>query len=294
VRGDHEVNEVALKKLCGARELFLASDKQIEDVTGAPVGFAGPIGLRRAEPGGAGPAVPVFADEELRGLTDAATGANQVDAHFVGVDMARDVAVAHWGSLRQAGAGDACPRCAGGVFEVLRGIEVGHVFYLDTKYTEPMKCAFLDEAGQTRLMHMGCYGIGITRTAAAAIEQHHDEAGIAWPLSIAPYEVTVLSLQPKSADVVAAADALVQKLVALGVEVLYDDRAERAGVKFKDADLIGIPFRLAVGQRALGEGKVELKLRHEAEVVSIDLVDAAETVADRVKKERQRLRSPER
>ena len=281
VRGDAAVNEVALKKLLGADQLFLARAKQTEAATGAPVGFAGPVGLK----------IRIVADEGLRDATGMAAGANERDAHVTGVDMARDVTVSDWAHLRLASAGDPCPRCDGGSFEVLRGIEVGHVFYLDTKYSEPMGCTFLDEQGATTPMEMGCYGIGVTRVASAAIEQHSDDRGIMWPMSIAPYDVHLLLLQPKDEAAVAAADELYDALVARGVDVLYDDRKERPGAKFADSDLIGIPLRLAVGKRALADGEVEFKWRTESDPGRIPLDGAVDHIVGLIETEQTRLSS---
>ncbi len=279
VRGDAEVNEVALRKLLGADDVALAREQQTVAATGAPVGFAGPVGL----------SIRIVADEGLRGAADMAAGANAADQHVVGVDMERDVTVSAWGALRLAVAGDPCPRCDGGAFEIERGIEVGHVFYLDTKYSAPMGCTFLDEQGETRPMEMGCYGIGVTRVAAAAIEQHSDDRGIIWPMSIAPYQVHLLLLQPKDEAATAAAEALYDELVAQGVEVLYDDRKERPGGKFADADLIGIPLRIAVGKRALADGELELRWRRDADAGRIPIDDAAAHIAGLVAAERARL-----
>jgi prolyl-tRNA synthetase len=281
VRGDAGVNEVALKKTLGINQLFLARAKQTEKATGAPVGFAGPVGLE----------IPIVLDEELRGMVGAVCGANEKDVHYTGVDVERDVTGAKWATLRLANAGDRCTRCATGTFEVLRGIEVGHVFLLERKYSEPMGCTFLDEEGKTQVMEMGCYGIGVTRIAAAAIEQNSDDRGIIWPLALAPYEVHLLSLQPKDDAVVAATDEIYEQLVALGVEVLYDDRKERTGAKFADSDLIGVPLRIAVGKRALGEGEVEFKWRRDADATRLKIDGAAKQVAELVEAERARLRS---
>jgi prolyl-tRNA synthetase len=274
VRGDRAVNEVKLKRLLGATELALAQGADVAAATGAPAGFAGPVGLT----------IPIHADQELRGAVGAVVGGNRADIHLRGFDIERDAQVASYAPLRLAEEGDGCPLCRRGRFQLLRGIEVGHVFVLGTVYSEPMGCTFLDESGASRPMEMGCYGIGITRTAAAAIEQHHDERGIAWPMSIAPFHVAVLALQ-QDAAVLAAAERIYDQLTERGVEVLFDDRAERAGAKFSDADLIGIPLRLVVGARSLAEGKVELKARRasEAELVPIDA--AAELVAKRVAEE---------
>jgi prolyl-tRNA synthetase len=279
VRGDASVNEVALKKALGAQQLFLAREKQTVEATGAPVGFAGPVQLK----------IPIVVDEELRGVTGAVCGANEKDMHYRGLDLERDVKVDRWATVRMARAGDGCARCEGGTFELLRGIEVGHVFYLDKKYSEPMGCTFLDEQGDTKVMEMGCYGIGVTRVASAAIEQNSDDAGIVWPLSIAPYEVALLTLQANDVDVVAAADKLYEELVARGIEVLYDDRAERPGGKFKDADLIGVPLRLAVGKRSLADGEVEVKWRRESDSSRIAVAGCVERVVGLLAEERARL-----
>jgi prolyl-tRNA synthetase len=273
VRGDHDVNELKLRKLVGAQEVVLAGDHAILEITGAPVGFAGPRGLK----------VRTVADLEVEGMSDAATGANEDDHHLVGFDMVRDAPGVEYADLRVAVAGDSCPRCGVGVLERFAGIEVGHVFFLGTKYSVPMGCTFLGDDGQLRPMVMGCYGIGITRTAAAAIEQNHDADGIIWPMALAPYQVELLTLQAKDAEVVAAADRLYQELVAAGIEVLYDDRDERPGAKFKDADLIGIPLRVAVGKKSLAEGKVELKPRRAKQAELIPAGDAAAIVAARVR-----------
>jgi prolyl-tRNA synthetase len=275
VRGDHDVNEVKLKKLLGADEVFLTGD-----LPGAPAGFYGPLG--RSE--------RIVADLDVRGLEDAVAGANKPDTHLTGVSAERDLAHVEWADLRLAVEGDPCPRCAEGTFTRFDGIEVGHVFFLGTKYSEPMGCTYLGEDGQLRPMVMGCYGIGITRVAAAAIEQNHDADGIIWPMSLAPYQVELLTLQAKDAEVVRVADGLYEELRAAGIEVLYDDRDERPGAKFKDADLIGVPLRLAVGKKSLAEGKVELKPRRAKQAELIPAGDAAAIVAGRVRDELERLR----
>src|SRR5262249_4791403 len=190
VRGDHDVNEVKLRRVLGADDLALASDTKVAEVTGAPVGFAGPRGLR----------VRIVGDLEVEHLTDAVTGANEDDHHVVGFDMARDAPGVEYADIRLAASGDPCQRCSDGTLERFDGIEVGHVFFLGTKYSEPMGCTFLGDDGQLRPMVMGCYGIGITRVAAAAIEQNHDADGIIWPMALAPYQVELLTLQAKDAD----------------------------------------------------------------------------------------------
>jgi prolyl-tRNA synthetase len=274
VRGDHDVNEIKLKRKTGATELFLAGDAAVTEITGAAVGFAGPKEILAK-------GVRVLADLELEGRSDLSTGANQTDHHFVGFDMVRDAAGVEYADLRLAVAGDPCPRC-GAPFERFDGIEVGHVFFLGTKYSEPMGSTFLGEDGQLRPMVMGCYGIGVTRVAAAAIEQNHDKDGIVWPMSLAPFQVHLMTLAANDAEVVAAANRLYDELRAAGIEVLYDDRDERPGTKFKDADLLGVPLRLAVGKKSLAEGKVELKGRRAAKAELIDAAGAAAEVAARV------------
>jgi prolyl-tRNA synthetase len=282
VRGDHDVNEVKLRKLAGADDVVMAGDKAVEEITGAPIGFVGPIGLEQR-------GVRIFADLDLGPIVDGITGAGERDYHIGGVSAARDLGHATFADLRMAAAGDGCPRCADGTLALYQGIEVGHVFFLGTKYSKPMGCNFLGDDGSEKPMVMGCYGIGVTRVAAAAIEQNHDQDGIIWPMSIAPFQVTLLTLQPKDADVVAAADKLYADLKAAGIEVLYDDRDERPGSKFKDADLIGVPLRVAVGKKSLAEGKLELKGRRDAKAELIDAARGAEIVVARVQAELERL-----
>jgi prolyl-tRNA synthetase len=254
IRGDREVNEVKLKNLLDVEHLQLAADEKVREATGAPVGFAGPVGLRGE--------VELIADESVRGLHAFVCGANQVDAHFAGVEWQRDATPTRWAELLLVADGDACPRCAGAL-RVSRGIEVGHIFKLGTKYSEKMACNFTDEQGQDLPMIMGCYGLGIGRTVAAAIEQNHDADGIIWPLPLAPFAVLLQSLNAKDVAVRERADAIYEELRGRGVEVLYDDRDERPGVKFKDGDLIGIPVRITVGAKSLAEGNVELSLRRD-------------------------------
>jgi prolyl-tRNA synthetase len=277
VRGDRIVNELKVKKALGATDIVLATEAAVREVTGAPVGFAGPVGLK----------IPVWADLEVRASANVVIGANQADVHLRGVNVGRDFTPTGFGDFRQAAPGDPCPRCDGGTLRGYRGIEVGHVFLLGKKYSEPMKANFLDADGREKAMVMGCYGIGVTRIAAAAIEQHHDKDGIVWPTPIAPYEATLLSLQADDPNLKAVCDRLYVELEAAGIEVLYDDRDERAGVKFKDADLIGIPWRLAVGKKGLAEGIVEVKARRSPDVQKLKLDEAVAFVAARVREERR-------
>ena len=254
VRGDREVNDIKLKNLLKAQEVELADAATVQAVTAAPVGFAGPVALD----------VPVYADAELQGGTDYVVGANAADAHLKHVDLARDAAVTAWADLRAITADDQCPRC-GGRMELTRGIEVGHIFMLGLKYSEAMHAVFLDENGKERTMIMGCYGIGVSRVAAAAIEQNHDEHGIVFPPPVAPFECVLLNLDPRSEEVNAKVEEIYALLQGMGIEVLLDDREERPGVKFKDADLLGIPMQLVVGGKGLGRGIVECKDRRTGE-----------------------------
>jgi prolyl-tRNA synthetase len=268
IRGDREVNEIKLKNYLGCAHLGLAGEEKVREVTGAPVGFAGPVKL----PG----SLRFVGDETARPLTNFVCGANAVDAHFTGANWGRDAEVTEWTDLLLAQAGDPSP-AGDGPLEVFRGIEVGHIFDLGTKYSTAMGCLYADEHGENHPMMMGCYGLGIGRTVAAAIEQNHDKDGIIWPISLAPFEALVVSLDPDDAEVSATADAIYSGLLEAGVDVFYDDRSERPGVKFKDADLIGIPVRVVVGARGLKEGKVEVSLRSDRER---HLVSPGEAVAE--------------
>lgn len=260
LRGDLDVNEIALKNALGVAHLQLASEEKVERGTGAPVGYVGPHTL----PAG----TCVIADESVRGAVNAVTGAGRRDWHVRGFSIERDAKVSGWARFALARAGDPCTRC-GKPLEITRGIEVGHIFKLGTKYSVALRCEFTDEKGETRPMVMGTYGIGIGRTMAAAVEQHHDEEGIVWPLAISPFEVEVVSLNPSDDSTRAAADAVYEELERAGFEVFYDDRDERPGVKFKDADLLGFPIRVNVGGRALKEGKIEVVSRRDRSVRSV-------------------------
>jgi prolyl-tRNA synthetase len=269
VRGDHEVSETKAGAALGGEAIALADEPTIERATGAPVGFAGPVGLR----------VRTVADLALRGMRGAVAGANRADEHVVNVDQARDFPDVTFADLRQARAGDACPRCDGGVFAVHRGIEVGQVFYLGTKYSVPMGATFLGADGQERPIEMGCYGLGVTRTVAAAIEQHHDDAGIVWPAPLAPFGAHVVPVNVGDAALRETAERITADLETAGVDSLLDDRDERPGVKFKDADLIGLPVRVTVGPRALARGCVEMKPRAGSEVTEVPVAEVVARVA---------------
>ena len=274
LRGDHELNELKLKNHLGWDDIQMASEEQIFAVTGSPVGFLGPIGLKRE--------IPVIADRTVQGMNNAVVGANEKDQHFINVNCGRDFAAPAFVDIRTVTVGDACPRCESGKLEMWRGIEVGHVFKLGTKYSKALNATYLDANGREQIIFMGCYGIGIGRTVAAAIEQNHDENGIIFPIPIAPFHCSVVAVNTKDAGVMAAAEDIYFTLEKLGIEVLFDDRDERPGVKFKDNDLIGIPIRIVVGSKGLAEGKVEVKMRSTGEVMSLSLDEVVSTVAQHV------------
>jgi prolyl-tRNA synthetase len=262
VRGDRQVNEAKLAKALHAGELRLADRATVERATGGPEGFSGPVGLT---------GVTILADHEVRGMGPIIVGANAADAHFVNVTPGRDFAIDQYLDVRMVSAEDPCARC-GKPFRIVRGIEVGHVFKLGTKYSESMGATYLDNDGSERPLVMGCYGIGVGRTAASAIEQHHDADGIIWPLPIAPLHVMVLPVNVSDGRSWEVAQTIHDTLEAAGVEVLLDDRDERPGVKFKDADLIGLPLRVTIG-RTLAEGQVELATRRTRQVAKIRVED---------------------
>ena len=260
VRGDREVNDVKVKNLLHAEEVELAGPETVQAVTGAPMGFAGPVGL----------SVPVYADSELVAATDYVVGANKGDAHLLHVDLARDCTIEAYADLRLITEHDCCPRC-GAPIELTRGIEVGHIFKLGCKYSSAMHCAYLDENGKEQLMVMGCYGIGVSRVLAAAIEQNHDENGIIFPPAIAPFVAEVINLDPADATVSSWAEKACQGLEAVCGEVLYDDREERPGIKFKDADLVGCPVQVILGGKGIARGVAETKNRLTGEKGTISL-----------------------
>ena len=273
VRGDHHLKESKLKEAIGAEWCNLAEEHTVVEATGAPSGFAGPVGL----------GIPVYADHSVAAMHDFVVGANAGDAHLTGVNLG-DFEVAKFVDIRRAVAGDSCPRCAG-MLEEHRGIEVGQVFFLGTKYSKPMKANYTDEGGDAKALVMGCYGIGISRTAAAAIEQNHDDRGIIWPLPIAPFHVEVVPLSAEG-EVAKVAERIHDDLVSRGVEVLIDDRDLRAGVKFTDADLIGIPYRIVVGEKGLKDGVVEFKLRGSSEMDKLSPAEAVDRMVEIIAREK--------
>ena len=250
VRGDRELNEVKLKNALKAETVNLASPEQVKAWTKAPVGFAGPVGLS---------VETILADRELGLGTDYVVGANAADEHLVHVDLERDCSLTGFADLRSVAPGDPCPKC-GAPLGLTRGIEVGHVFKLGYKYSQAMKAVYLDEQGKEQIIFMGCYGMGVSRVIAACIEQNHDASGIIFPPAVAPYQVGVLCLDPKG-EGLAKAEEIYAWLGQQGLEVILDDRDERPGVKFKDADLMGWPMQVVVGSKGLSRGIVEVKDR---------------------------------
>ena len=273
VRGDHEINEAKLKNLLEIDQLEMADERLVAETTGAPTGFAGPIGLK----------VRTISDYALKGMRDFVTGGNRKDLHLRNVNIKRDFHVDTFGDLRFITSEDYCPRC-GSEIHFGKGIEVGHIFKLGTKYSKAMGALFLDQSGVERPIIMGCYGIGVGRTVAAAIEQNNDQDGIIFPIPIAPFEAIILPLQMEDREVVDAAEKIYNELLAKGLDVLLDDRDVRAGFKFKDADLLGIPLQIAIGTRNLKKGQVEIKLRSESDSIPVALRDSASMVLDKINK----------
>ncbi|MBU1616877.1 MAG: proline--tRNA ligase [Candidatus Margulisbacteria bacterium] len=264
VRGDHAINEAKLKKVLGVEDLRLANEAVIKKVTGAPVGFAGPVGLK---------GVKIVADQAVELIPLAVSGANKADHHVINIVYGRDYKADLTGDLRFAAAADKCPRCVDGHFEVSRGIEVGHIFKLGTKYSDKMRCVYLDEKNQEQVMIMGCYGIGVSRTAAAAIEQNHDKDGMIWPTPLAPFKVAVVPVNAEEPEQKETAEKIYNDLLKRGLAPLLDDRIDRIGVKLKDIDLFGIPFKVIVGPKGLKEKKVEIKQRRSGEMELVGVND---------------------
>ena len=271
LRGDHDANEGKIRRALGISQLEMADPATIFQVTAAPVGFAGPVGIK----------CPVFADHDVPVIVNAITGANEEDEHYANVNAGRDYSVETTYDLRNAAAGDPSPR-GEGTLELVHGIEVGHVFKLGTKYSSSLDALFDDEKEFRQPIIMGCYGIGVNRIIAGLAETRHDENGLIWPLAVAPYEVILSVIGVNEPETMAAAESLYVGLKSAGVDVLLDDRDQRPGVKFKDADLIGIPLRVNIGGKGLKEGVVELKWRNSVEVEKIQLADAITSVCDRL------------
>lgn len=275
VRGDHELNEPKLRTLLKCTELEKASEEVYTQVTGSPVGFAGPQGLKERNP-----KIKIFADNYVKGVVNGVAGGNEVDVHVINVNPSRDITVDAYCDLKVATEGDCCAKC-GEKFTFTRGIEVGHVFKLGTKYSSAMKAEFLDEKQTAHPFIMGCYGIGISRVVAAAIEQSHDEHGIIWPAPMAPFDVALVAIDyDTNPEVQKAADEMTAKLQAAGLSVLMDERDERPGVKFKDADLMGLPHRVVISSRTVKDGQFEYKKRSEKDAVRKDLAQADAFIAE--------------
>jgi prolyl-tRNA synthetase len=268
IRGDHQLNEVKAAKLPGLDPFRFATDKEIEAQIGCRPGYIGPVGVRAD--------VKVIADRSVAAMSDFVCGANEAGFHLTGVNFGRDLPEpAIVADIRNAVAGDPSPD-GKGTLEICRGIEVGHIFQLRTKYSEAMKATFLDEAGKSQVLEMGCYGIGVSRIVAAAIEQGNDEKGIVWPLPMAPFHATIAPIgYRKNAEVKRVADQLHDQLQAAGIDVLLDDRDERPGVMFADLELMGVPHRVTIGERGLKEGKIEYQSRTGTAGTAIDLQQAA-------------------
>lgn len=272
VRGDHEVNETKIQHIYNAINVDMASDEDLKKV-GLTAGYISPIGLKRTKE------FDILVDPTVMEMQDACCGANEKDKHYIHVNPARDFKDVRVETIRQIEEGDACPHCGGKIVRC-RGIEVGQVFKLGTKYSEALHATFLDNQGKSHPFVMGCYGIGVTRTVAASIEQNHDADGIIWPVAIAPYEVVIVPASNKSEEVMAAAKKLYDSMEDSRDEVVLDDRNERAGIKFKDADLIGYPVRVTIGKKWQQSGSVEIKIRRSGEVVEVPLEEAKDKVLE--------------
>ena len=276
IRGDFEVNEAKLKTLLGLPEIKFATDEQILDA-GAVPGYASPVGIDQSK-------ITLVIDPSIAGTANLVVGANEGGYHYKNFNYGRDLTGGIVADVACVRAGDPCP-VTGEPLEFHHGIEVGNIFQLGTKYSEPMGCTYLDKDGKSQTMIMGCYGIGIGRTMASVVEDSHDDYGPIWPMSIAPYQVQVCALNPDKEGVGAAAEKLADELSALGVEVLLDDRGEKAGSMFSDADLLGVPFRMVVSPKSLANGMVEFRLRSCRDTELIPVAEAAKIIAERVQKE---------
>ena len=267
LRGDHEANEAKVRRAIGVATLVPADPETIQKATGAPMGFLGPVNIK----------IPMVIDRAIAALATVVVGGNAVDVHLKGVVPGRDFPLDRVFDLRNADAGDPCP-CCGATMASRAGLEIGHVFKLGTRYSKAMGATYLDEKGVEIPIIMGCYGIGINRIMAAAIEAGHDDNGVIWPISLAPYQVSLIPLQVNKAEVMDLTRELEQELEAAGVDVLTDDRDQRPGVKFKDVDLIGVPLRVVIGERGLKDGSIEVKWRHEAAARNLPLATAAQAI----------------
>ncbi|WP_340393777.1 proline--tRNA ligase [Paenibacillus sp. FSL E2-0177] len=267
VRGDHEVNEIKVSKYLGTNEIKLADYESVKSLAGVESGFVGPVGLT----------LTVLADAAVADMTQGITGAGEKDYHFRNVVPGRDFSLGHVGDFRNVAEGEVCPHCLEGILHFHQGIEVGHVFKLGTKYSEKLGASYLDSSGKSQPMIMGCYGIGISRLLSAIAEQHHDEDGLMWPAALAPYQVHILIMSGKDSEQRTVAEGLYDQLTKLGIETLIDDRDERAGVKFKDSSLIGIPLSIVVGKEA-SQGRVEYLKRNTAGKEVLEIMEAVSRI----------------
>jgi prolyl-tRNA synthetase len=274
LRGDHELNEIKLKNFLQVNDLTLATEDTVRRETGAAVGFAGPLHLN----------IPVYADLSLQAAANLVAGANQNDFHYTNINFTRDLGIKEFVDLRQVTLADPCPRC-GASLDFLRGIEVGHVFKLGYKYSKALSATYLDAQGQEQLMYMGCYGIGVSRIIAAAIEQNNDSDGIIFPMPLAPFQILLVPIAVNDTKTMDVARRLYEDLTAAGLEVLFDDRDERPGVKFKDADLLGIPYRVVLGPKTLAKETAEVRSRRTREIELISLQSLLDKLRDRVQAE---------
>jgi prolyl-tRNA synthetase len=277
IRGDHDANENKIRRVLQAEKVELADEKTIETVTGAPVGFAGPVCLAQK--------IPIYADFKVMGVVNAIVGANKAEKHLVNVNPKRDFTPDKIGDLRNAVEGDACPHC-GTTLTIRQAIEAGHVFKLGTKYSEALNAKFLDADGTEKTIIMGCYGIGVNRIVAGLAETSYDESGLIFPVNLAPYEAVICPMKITDESTMTLAQQIADALEAKGCDCLIDDRDQRPGVKFKDADLIGFPLRIVLGEKGLAKGEIELKWRWEKESTMIPLDNAAETIAAMLNEER--------
>jgi len=278
VRGDYDINEIKLQSVLGCNELELASPEIVQDVTGAKVGFAGPVNLKKK--------IKIYADYSVVNIVNGVIGANKTDTHIKNVNYGKDYKADTVTDLRKVVHGDICPRCKKEKLQFSRGIEIGHIFKLGTKYSKSMKATYLDANGKENLMVMGCYGIGVTRILAATIEQSYDENGIIWPVALAAYKVAIIPVDFKNENIKKVSEDIYKKLRQNKIDVLLDDRDERAGIKFKDADLIGVPYRITVGEKNLQNGNVEFKDRKsdksKTEIIKVeDIVDYVKNLLDK-------------
>jgi prolyl-tRNA synthetase len=271
IRGDHEVNEVKVRNLLGVTDLMLAGLIRVQELTGAEVGFAGPVGLQ----------LPLYADQAVARMNTAVTGANRDNYHLTKVHPGRDLEITQVADLRTVTDQDPCPRC-GGALTILRGIEVGHIFKLGLKYSKALSATYLDQEGAEQYIFMGCYGIGVSRIVAAAIEQGHDDHGIIFPMALAPVQVGLIPISVNDGAIMSCAEKLHADLEAAGIEVLLDDRDERPGVKFKDCDLLGIPLRVVVGAKTLEKSQAEVKERQAREPEFVSLKDVPDYIRQRI------------